>query len=49
MLLEPQKPVITITNLDKDILVEYPKMKKELICHVTGIPKPSIEWYKVSD
>ncbi|KAH1027653.1 vascular endothelial growth factor receptor 1-like isoform X2 [Dendroctonus ponderosae] len=43
---KPEKPVIWESNLNGEVLVDYPNMTYELYCHVSGIPKPAIEWYK---
>ncbi|ERL93990.1 hypothetical protein D910_11275 [Dendroctonus ponderosae] len=44
---KPEKPVIWESNLNGEVLVDYPNMTYELYCHVSGIPKPAIEWYKI--
>ncbi|XP_066150407.1 vascular endothelial growth factor receptor 1-like [Euwallacea fornicatus] len=43
---EPEIPVIINTNMDSEILIDYPNMKYELFCNVTGIPEPTITWFK---
>ncbi|KAL1506846.1 hypothetical protein ABEB36_006133 [Hypothenemus hampei] len=43
---EPVKPEILDSNLVDEVLIDYPNMKYELHCNVSGIPKPTIYWYK---
>lgn len=36
------------SNVESEILVDYPNMKYELFCNISGgVPRPEITWYKV--
>ncbi|XP_050295850.1 vascular endothelial growth factor receptor 1-like [Anthonomus grandis grandis] len=43
---EPEAPKIIETNLNEEVVIDYPKMEHTLYCKVFGIPKPKVVWYK---